>query len=191
MPNQDPNQELFAAIAAEPAEPTGDVSVVRKKAKELRDAYLEKSELETRAKEIQSRITTIERQELPDLFNRVKISSLTVEKEGNHPSFVAERKEVYTAKIPEHLRQEALQWFEQTGHGDLVKAVIQIQFGMHEHERRLKVMKLLSDNEVQFTTAETVHHSTLRAFVEREIKKGSVLPHDLLGIYIFDEIKIV
>jgi hypothetical protein len=157
---------------------------------ELRDEYLRKTDLETRLKGIQSKINNIERKELPDLFSKAKISSVTVDSDGNHPGFVAERGTVYTAKIPDEKRMEAFQWFEQQGHGDLIKSMINIVFGMQEHEERLRVMKLLSDNRVEYYTNESIHYQTLKAFVKREIQAGKIVPSDLLGVYIFDEVRI-
>ena len=183
------NPELFDAIEAEPEE-TVDLMVIRQKAVELRDAYLEKAELEERVKKVAGKITGIERKDLPDMFSRAKISSVTVEADGNHPQFIAERTTVYTAKIPEEKRMEAFQWFEQSGHGDLVKSVIQIVFGMQEHEKRLAVMKLLADNGIEYWNNENIHGQTLKAFVKRELIAGRILPQDLLGVFIFDEVKI-
>jgi len=183
------NQELFDAIASEPEEIV-DLTTVRKKAVELRDAYLKYADLENQLKELRSSITKIERSDLPDMFTSARISSITVEADGNHPAFVASRETIYTAKIPDEKRQEAFQWFESQGHGDLIKSAINITFGMQEHEERLRVMKLLSDARVEYYTNEQVHHSTLRAFVKHELQAGRVIPFDLLGAYIFDEVKI-
>lgn len=183
------DQELLDAIAEEKPEPV-DLTTVRKQAVALRDLYLEKNDLEDRLKRLQSKITNIERKELPDLFSLAKISSVTVDPDQNHPGFVAERDTVYTAKIPDEKRQEALQWFEQQGHGDLVKSVVEIVFGMQEHDERLRLFKLLKDNGFEYWTNESVHHSTLKAFVKRELKAGRVIPHDLLGVFVFDEVKI-
>jgi hypothetical protein len=184
------HDELLDAIAEDQPPAEVDLTTIKKAATELRDAYLRKTDLETQVKEIQSQIFNIERKELPDLFSLAKISSVTVEADGNHPAFVAERGTVYIAKIPDDHRMEAFDWFEKQGHGDLVKSDIHITFGMHEHNERLKVMKLLSDHGVQYYTNESVHHQTLKAFVKREVQAGRIVPHDLLGIYIFDEVKI-
>jgi hypothetical protein len=188
MDNND-HTELMDAIAAEEPEQI-DLTVVKNKAKELRNLYLQKNDLEQRIKELSKRIQTIERDDLTDLFSQVGITGIDVEADGNHPPFRAERKTVYTAKIPDEKRLEALQWFEEQGHGDLVKSIIDITFGMHEHERRLAVMQLLSDNKIEYYTNESVHSSTLKAFVKREIQKNHIIPYDLLGIFIFDEVKI-
>lgn len=183
------NQELFDTIASE-TEEVVDLTVVRQKVKELRDSHLRKLDLEEQLAKIQSRIAKIERNELPDMFSKAKISSVVVEADGNKPAFLAERKTVYTAKIPDERRQEAFEWFEQQGHGDLVKSVINIIFGMQEHEERLRVMKILAENKIEYYTNESIHAQTLKAFVKREIQAGHILPMDTLGIFIFDEVKI-
>jgi len=181
--------ELQDLIESEPDEVV-DLTVVRKKARELRDLYLEKAELEKRASDVQSKIANIERKDLPDMFAKAKISAMNVEADGNHPPFLAERHTVYTAKIPDEKRLEALEWFEKQGHGDLVKSVINIIFGMQEHEERLRVMKLLADNHIEYYTNESVHASTLKAFVKRELQAGRIIPMDLLGAYFFDVVTI-
>jgi hypothetical protein len=167
-----------------------DLTKIRQRAQDLRNSYLKKLDLEDQLKHINHDIQKIERDELPEMFTHAGVSSLTVEADGNHPAFVAERGTVYTAKIPDEKRQEAFEWFEQQGHGDLIKSVINIVFGMQEHEERLRVMKVLSDAQVEYYTNESVHHQTLKAFVKREIQRGHIIPMDLLGVYVFDEVKI-
>jgi hypothetical protein len=167
-----------------------DLTTIRQRAQDLRSAYLKKLDLEDQLKRTNYDIKKIERDELPEMFTRAGVSSVTVEAEGNHPAFVAERETVYTAKIPDEKRQDAFEWFEQQGHGDLIKSMINIVFGMQEHEERLRVMKLLSEAKVDYYTNESVHHQTLKAFVKREIQRGHIIPMDLLGVYVFDEVKI-
>jgi hypothetical protein len=167
-----------------------DLNVIRNRARELRDAYLKKVDLEQQLKLLDNNIKKIERDELPEMFTHAGISSITVEATGNHPAFIAERKTVYGAAIPDDKRMEAFQWFEQSGNGDLVKSVINIYFGMQEHNARLRVMKILSDAGVQYYNNETLHHMTLKAFVKREMEAGHIIPTDLLGVFVFDEVKI-
>lgn len=183
------NQELFDTIEHEEKEVV-DVTVIRKKAVELRDQYLNKMEIEEQLKRVNGKITEIERNELPEMFTRAGISGLDVEAIDNHPAFRAELGTVYTAKIPDGKHEEAYQWFEEQGFGDLVKATIIILFGMQEHEKRLAVMELLNDHSIEYSVNESVHHSTLKAFVKREIQAGHIVPRDLLGVFIFDEVKI-
>jgi hypothetical protein len=184
-------QEVLNAMAEEPVpQKETDLTVIRRKAVELRDFYLQKADLENQLRETNEKIVHVERHELTDMFNFANISSITVDAIDNHPAFIAERTTVYGAKIPDEHRIEALEWFDQQGHGDLVKSVITIQFGMQEHERRLAVMKLLDAAGVEYYTNESVHHMTLKAFVKGELKKNHVIPMDLLGAYVFDEVKI-
>jgi len=183
------DQELFDAIAAEEPQPA-DLTGLRKKARELKELYILKAEQEARVAETQSKITKMERSELVQMFADAQVSGVDVDGWANYPPFRAERETVYTAKIPDDKRMEAFQWFESQGHGDLVKSVINIFFGMQEHERRLEVMALLDAHGIQYYPNESIHHQTLRAFVKREIKKNHILPRELLGVYVFDEVKI-
>jgi MoaA/NifB/PqqE/SkfB family radical SAM enzyme len=185
------HQELLDEIAANPV-PQKEVSLtaIRDKAKELRDYYLHKADLESQLKELGTKITNVERHDLIDMFDSAGISSVTVDADGNHPPFIAERTTIYGGKIPEERRIEALNWFAQTGHGDLVKSVITIQFGMQEWEEKMRVMAVLAEHHIEYYTNESVHHMTLKAFVKGELKAGHVIPWDLLGAYMFDEVKI-
>lgn len=167
-----------------------DLNTIRDRARELRDAYLKKLDLEHQLKLVNDSINKIERDDLTEMFTQAGISSITVEAAGNHPAFIAKRETVYNAKIPEDKRQEAFEWLEQNDHGDLVKSVININFGMQEHKRRLEVMKILSDAGIEYYTNESIHHMTLKAFVKTQIQVGNLIPMDLLGVYVFDEVKI-
>jgi hypothetical protein len=167
-----------------------NLTTIREKAKELRDHYLEKTYLEEQLKALGAKIQHVERHELIDMFDAAGISSITVDASGNHPAFVAERTTIYGSKKPTELESQAYDWFEESGHGDLVKAVITILFGMQEYEERIRVMKLLSDANVQYSSNISIHNSTLKAFIKRELRAGRVIPMDLLGAYVLDEVKI-
>jgi hypothetical protein len=184
-------QEILDAVAKDPLpEKSTDLMIVRKKAVELRDLYLQKADLEFQLKENAGKIENVERHELIDMFDAAGITRVDVDADGNHPAFVAARATVYGAKIPDERTKEALNWFEAAGHGDLVKSLIVIMFGMQEHEERLRVMKLLSDHHVQYGTKDSIHHMTLKAFVKKELTHGRIIPMELLGAYVFDEVKI-
>ena len=194
LPSKSDESQVLDVISKEsphtPVQSSTDITLVRKKASELRDLHLLKTDLLEQLKRIDSTIAKIERSELPDLFSNAGISSITVAADGNRASFVAERSTVYSAKIPDDKRQEAFQWMESHGFGDLIKSNINITFGMQEHERRLETLKLLNSAKIDYYTNESIHHQTLKAFVKHELQVGHIIPFDLLGVYIFDEIKI-
>src|SRR5262245_19730701 len=178
------DQELLDEIAAHPVPAKSiDLKIVQQKAVELRDLQLQKTDLEAQVKEIGEKIQHIERHELIDLFDNAGLSSITVDADGNHPAFDATRSTVYGGKIPDERRVEALNWFEAAGHGDLVKSVITIQFGLQEDDARMRVMKLLSEHGVEYYTNESVHHMTLKAFLKNELKAGRVIHMDISGSY--------
>jgi hypothetical protein len=167
-----------------------DLNVIRRKAVELRDYYLHKEDLESQLKDTNLKIMDVERHQLIDLFDEAGLSRIDVDADGNHPPFVAERSTVYGARIPDEHRQEALEWLDNNGHGDLVKAVITIQFGMQEHEARTRVMQLLTANNVEYSASVSVHWATLKAFVKRQIQGSKIIPMSLLGAFVFYEVKI-
>ena len=86
------HKELLDEIAVHPV-PEKEVSLttIREKATELRDFYLQKADLENQLRETNERIVHVERHELIDMFNSAGISSVTVDPDGNHPAFIAER----------------------------------------------------------------------------------------------------
>jgi hypothetical protein len=182
-------EALFDEIEKNPPLPVS-LQKVRQVAVKLRDAQNEKQDLEARLSTINAKIGDIERRELPDLFANARISSITVEADGNHPAFIAERSTGYAAKIPEDRKFEAFRWFEDNGHGDLVKALIVVQFGMYELEARRKLCDLLAEKGVDFCTTESVHPMTLKAFVKHEIQQNHPIPMDLLGASMWDQVKI-
>jgi hypothetical protein len=68
--------------------------------------------------------------------------------------------------------------------------MVTVTFGMQEHDKRLSLLNLLASNGYECRSDETIHPQTLKAFVTRELKKGHILPLDLLGAYFFDMVRI-
>jgi hypothetical protein len=184
-------QDILDAVEQDPVpEKQSDLTIIQAKAVELRDLYQQKADLEARVKETSEKIQHVERHELIDLFDAAGISFIGVDPVGNYPAFVAQRITTYGSKKPTELDSQVYDWFETNGHGDLIKATITIQFGMQEHEERLNAMKLLAEHDIQFSSNIAIHNSTLKAFIKRELQAGHVIPMDLLGAYVFDEVKI-
>jgi len=184
-------QEILDAVEQDPIpEKQSDLAIIQAKAVELRDLYNTKAELEARVKETNEKIQHVERHELIDMFDAAGISVLGVDPVGNYPAFVAQRVTTYGSKKPTELDPQVYAWFENNGHGDLIKATVTIQFGMQEHKAWRDTMNLLTDHGIQFSSNIAIHNSTLKAFVKRELQGGRVIPMDLLGAYVFDEVKI-
>ena len=94
--------------------------------------------------------------------------------------------EVY-AHISEANRGEAHQWLRNSGHDDIIKRVLTVKFGKGEDQKAVKVFEDLvgrpdlSDNEI--VSKESVHASTLKAFVRNSLESGIDLPMELFGVH--------
>jgi hypothetical protein len=183
------DRETLDLLANTP-EPVTDLNTVRQKAVELRDLKMRREELENQLDELNKSIKDIERDQLPTLFSQAGIASISVEASGNYPAFEAVRNTVYGAHISEEHKEAAMKWFEDNEHGDLVRALVSVQFGVQEHEAKKKLLNLLITSGYGPQSTETVHPSQLRAFVKREIQAGHNIPQDLLGVFVFDQVTI-
>ena len=139
---------------------------------------------------VKNRISELTEVELVKLFMEANVTSMTIEADGNYPAVKAERVNFYSAKIPEDREAEAFDWFEREGHGDLVKSVITVPFGMRELEQAKKLAEKLTAAGYDYNSKLGVHHTTLKAFVKSELEAGRTLPMDLLGAYQGEIVKL-
>ena len=163
---------------------------VRNAVRRLRDLEFEKAELEERLSAIKNDILVLEQRDLVSLFSEVHVTSVSLEAEGNLPAVVADRVPFYSAKIPPEKEAEAFNWFNQQGHGDLIKTEIKVSFGMGDRTEAEQVETMLEDAGVEYSSKLGVHPSTLKAFVKAEIESGHALPMELLGAYAGEVVKI-
>ena len=166
------------------------IAAVREAVAHLRELDQQRADLEERLTQIKNRITEITEVELVNLFGEANISSLTLDADGNYPAVKAERVNYYSAKIPEDREAEAFDWFERSGHGDLVKSVISVPFGMKELEESKRLAEKLEAEGYDYNSKLGVHHTTLKAFVKSELEAGRTLPMDLLGAYQGEMVKL-
>jgi hypothetical protein len=101
-----------------------------------------------------------------------------------------ELKPYYSASLPKDadMREAALRWLVENGHGDLIKSEVSVEFGRGEHNAARSVAAVIEEQLVQMDMLdtpvrqnETVHHMTFGGFVRREYEEGRSLPLTLLG----------
>jgi hypothetical protein len=100
-------------------------------------------------------------------------------------------KKFYGASIKVENRSAAYLWLEAQGHESLIKTKVVTDFGKGHNEREeAKKFKqdLLADG-FNASLDESVHHSTLKAFVKEQIEQGVVLP-DLFTVFIGERAEI-
>lgn len=97
------------------------------------------------------------------------------------------REEVY-ASIPEKNKQEAYDFLLARGDGDLIKSVVELNFGRGEVEKMQGFVAGLQEDGLQnFKVKESIHTNTLRAWVREMVAAGEEFPHELFGVFQYKE----
>ena len=78
----------------------------------------------------------------------------------------------YATRINKNNRDAAHEWLRQQGHGDIIKNQVSVSFGKGEDETALETMTLLEKEGLFPDQKESVHPSTLKAFVKERIESG-------------------
>jgi len=78
----------------------------------------------------------------------------------------------YATRINKNNRDAAHAWLRQQGHGDIIKNQVSVSFGKGEDETALETMTLLEQEGLFPAQKESVHPSTLKAFVKERIESG-------------------
>ena len=78
----------------------------------------------------------------------------------------------YATRINNNNRGAAHAWLRQQGHGDIIKNQVSVTFGKGEDATALETMTLLEQEGLFPAQKESVHPSTLKAFVRERIESG-------------------
>lgn len=140
------DEELEADAAAQTIAPD-KLDRVRAACATARDLDLEIQDLENRASSKRKELLDLRYKGLPDLFMAAGISRIDLDPSGNMPPYEAKMSDHYHANIqagwPEEQQNEALDWLEEHGQGDLIKRTIEISLGRNELKLFDQVMKVL------------------------------------------------
>mgnify|MGYP003665507761 FL=1 len=95
-----------------------------------------------------------------------------------------EVKPTYGASILVKDRPAAYDWLRENGFDDIIKNVISCQFGRGEDDQASAFHAFASQQGYQADQNESIHASTLKAFVKERIETGEDFPHTLFGAYV-------
>ena len=88
-------------------------------------------------------------------------------------------------------RATAHAWLTDNGFGGLIKSALTVEFGRNEHEEALaaaaKIQDLLGRGS---TFNESVHASTLKAFIKEQMAAGVTIPMEMFGIRPYAKAKL-
>lgn len=144
--------------------------------------------------EIKIAMSDISKKDIPELMESMGINTIGIP--DSHR--VVELKTWYHARLPkeEETREEAIEYLDTHGYGDLIKRHVGLQFPREEQEicQRVtsRIRQILAEEEsnAEITYSVDIHWATYTSFAKSEIEKGTVLPLETLGIRVGREAKI-
>ena len=139
----------------------------------------ELAELEgaVKAKKEELRLTT--EQELPDAMQQAGLTEIVLSS-GEKISI----SEFYSAHISKANQEQAYQWLISNGHEGLIKNEVMIKFGRGETGIVNETVSNLKARGLSPEVRQSVHPSTLKAFVREQLTSGNDIPTEPFGIYI-------
>ena len=95
-----------------------------------------------------------------------------------------EVKPTYGASILVKDRPAAYDWLRDNGFDDIIKNIVSCQFGRGEDDQASAFHAFASQQGYPTNQNESIHASTLKAFVKERIETGEDFPHTLFGAYV-------
>ena len=139
----------------------------------------ELAELEgaVKAKKEELRLTT--EQELPDAMQQAGLTEIVLSS-GEKISI----SEFYSAHISKANQEQAYQWLISNGHEGLIKNEVMLKFGRGESGIVNETVSNLKARGLSPEVRQSVHPSTLKAFVREQLTSGNDIPTEPFGIYL-------
>jgi hypothetical protein len=121
--------------------------------------------------ELQTRI-------IPAVMDEIGLSKITT---ANGDTLMI--KPFVSAKIPKENLEEAHEWLRNNDFGDIIKHIVSVDVGKNE-ESATKAVTALSGLGLMPTDKESVHSSTLKAWLREQVEAGMSIPLELFGAYL-------
>ena len=156
-----------------------ELSVVSNLANKQLQVGSELAELEGAVKAKKEELRLISEQELPDAMQAAGLNEIVLSS-GEKISIG----EFYSAHISKANQEVAYQWLTANGHEGLIKNEVSLRFGRNESEVVNETVSNLKARGLSPEVRQSVHPSTLKAFVREQLTSGSDIPTEPFGIYI-------
>ena len=137
-------------------------------------------------KATQKELKTLSEEEIPALLSEVGLSEITLTN-GQKISTQA----YYYGRITEHNQQEAFEWLQDNGHGDIIKNVVSVSFGRDEDVNAEKLLSDLQDDGYSTSGKKWVEPMTLKAFIREQVESGNDLPLETFNVYVGQKTRII
>jgi len=157
----------------------GELTIVSDLANKQLKLATEVSELEADLKAKKEELRLTSEQELPDAMQQAGLTQITLSS-GEKISI----NEFYNAHISKANQEKAYEWLATNGHEGLIKNEVLLKFGREETEVVDQTVSALQSRGLSPEVRQSVHPSTLKAFVKEQITTGNDIPTEPFGIYI-------
>ena len=157
----------------------GELSIVSNLANKQLKLATEVAELEASLKAKKEELRLTSEQELPDAMQAAGLTQITLST-GEKISI----NEFYNAHISKANQEKAYEWLVSNGHEGLIKNEVLMKFGRDESEVVEQTVSALQSRGLSPEVRQSVHPSTLKAFVKEQFTSGNDIPTEPFGIYI-------
>ena len=157
----------------------GELSIVSTLANKQLKLATQVSEIEADLKAKKEELRLTSEQELPDAMQSAGLTQITLST-GEKISI----NEFYNAHISKANQEKAYEWLVSNGHEGLIKNEVLLKFGREESEVVDETVSALQSRGLSPEVRQSVHPSTLKAFVKEQFTSGNDIPTEPFGIYI-------
>lgn len=117
--------------------------------------------------------------ELPNALLEMGLSSIKLQDGAK-----VDVKKTYGGSIRKDDEEEAFSWLRQNGYGDIIRNIVSVDFAMGEDNKAKEFQSLAKSNGLSPNQKESVHHSTLKAWIKERVEAGDEFPQMLFGAFI-------
>ena len=139
----------------------------------------EVSQIEDMLKAKKEQLRLVQEQELPDALSEVGLTQIVLSS-GEKISL----SEFYSAHISKANQQQAYQWLIENGHDGIIKNEVSLKFNRGESQIVDETVLALKSRGLSPEVKQSIHPSTLKAFVKEQLTTGNDIPTEPFGIYI-------
>ena len=157
----------------------GELSIVSALANKQLQLVTEVAELEADLKAKKEELRLTSEQELPDAMQAAGLTQIKLNS-GENISI----NEFYNAHISKANQEKAYEWLTANGHEGLIKNEVLLKFGREESLVVDETVSALQARGLSPQVRQSVHPSTLKAFVKEQFTSGYDIPTEPFGIYI-------
>lgn len=155
-----------------------DLATLSNLAKQLSMAELEAARIGELFASAQKRVVDLSEKIIPEMMDSLGVQTYTTT-----DGLKIDVKRTMRVSISEARKTEAHAWLESHGHAGLIKRLISVMFPREQQEEARAAKKMLEATFENVKEDASVHPSTLKAFVNEQLKNGEEIPLDLFGAW--------